>query len=76
MAYVKRRSARTKFGGESVTYEGVGATKKWDDRVKAEISENIVAGIRWDILCYAMRTLLLLHLRLSHQELTLKPAWV
>lgn len=48
-----------RFGGESVTYESVGATKKWE-RVESygpKFVENIVQAISRDILCYAMRTL-------------------
>lgn len=30
LAYVKPRIGENKFGGESVVYEGVGATKKWE----------------------------------------------
>ena len=44
---------------ESVTYEGVGATKKWE-RIESygpKFVENIVQAISRDILCYAMRTL-------------------
>jgi DNA polymerase len=47
------------FGGESVTYEGVGTTKKWE-RIESygpKFVENIVQAISRDILCYAMRTL-------------------
>ena len=48
-----------RFGGESVTYEGVGATKKWE-RIESygpKFVENIVQAISRDILAYAMRTL-------------------
>ena len=30
LAYVKPRIGENQFGGESVTYEGVGSTKKWE----------------------------------------------
>lgn len=30
LSYVKPRMGENKFGGESVTYEGVGGTKKWE----------------------------------------------
>ena len=30
LAYVKPRIGENRFGGESVTYEGIGATKKWE----------------------------------------------
>ena len=59
LSYVKPRIGENKFGGESVTYEGVGATKKWE-RIESygpKFVENIVQAISRDILCYAMRTL-------------------
>ena len=59
LAYVKPKIGANKFGGESVTYEGVGATKKWE-RIESygpKFVENIVQAISRDILCYAMRTL-------------------
>jgi len=48
-----------KFGSESVTYEGVGAAKKWE-RIESygpKFVENIVQAISRDILMYAIRTL-------------------
>ena len=59
LAYVKPRIGENRFGGESVTYEGVGGTKKWE-RIESygpKFVENIVQAISRDILCYAMRTL-------------------
>ena len=59
LAYVKPKIGVNKFGGESVTYEGVGATKKWE-RIESygpKFVENIVQAISRDILCYAMQTL-------------------
>lgn len=59
LTYVKPRIGENKFGGESVTYEGVGATKKWE-RIESygpKFVENIVQAISRDILCYAMKTL-------------------
>lgn len=59
LAYVKPRIAENQFGGESVTYEGVGSTKKWK-RIESygpKFVENIVQAISRDILCYAMKTL-------------------
>lgn len=59
LAYVKPRMGENQFGGESVTYEGVGGTKKWE-RIESygpKFVENIVQAISRDILCYAMRTL-------------------
>ena len=59
LAYVKPRMGENMFGGESVTYEGVGATKKWE-RIESygpKFVENIVQAISRDILCHAMQTL-------------------
>ena len=59
LSYVKPRIGENKFGGESVTYEGVGGAKKWE-RIESygpKFVENIVQAISRDILCYAMRTL-------------------
>ena len=59
LAYVKPRMGENRFGGESVTYEGVGSTKKWE-RIESygpKFVENIVQAVSRDILCYAMRTL-------------------
>lgn len=59
LAYVKPRMGENRFGGESVTYEGVGGTKKWE-RIESygpKFVENIVQAISRDILCYAMKTL-------------------
>ena len=59
LCYVKPKIGENKFGGESVTYEGVGANKKWE-RIESygpKFVENIVQAISRDILCYAMRTL-------------------
>lgn len=59
LSYIKPRIGENKFGGESVTYEGVGSTKKWE-RIESygpKFVENIVQAISRDILCYAMRTL-------------------
>lgn len=59
LAYAKPRIGENKFGGESVTYMGVGSTKKWE-RLKSygpKFVENIVQAVSRDILCYAMQTL-------------------
>lgn len=59
LAYVKPRMGLNRFDSESVTYEGVGGTKKWE-RIESygpKFVENIVQAISRDILCYAMRTL-------------------
>ena len=59
ISYVKPRMGVNDWGSESVTYEGVGGTKKWE-RIESygpKFVENIVQAISRDILCYAMRTL-------------------
>lgn len=59
LSYVKPRMGQNRFGGESVTYEGVGGTKKWE-RIESygpKFVENIVQAISRDILAHAMRTL-------------------
>lgn len=59
LAYVKPRIGENIFGGESVTYEGVGGTKKWEriDSYGPKFVENIVQAISRDILMYAMQNL-------------------
>lgn len=59
LSYVKPRMGENRYGGESVTYEGVGGTKKWE-RIESygpKFVENIVQAISRDILAYSMRTL-------------------
>lgn len=57
--YVKPRVEENKYGGESVTYEGVGSTKKWErlESYGPKFVENITQAIARDILLYAMQTL-------------------
>jgi DNA polymerase len=59
LAYVKPKIGLNRFGSETVTYEGVGSTKKWE-RIESygpKFVENIVQAISRDILCFAMRRL-------------------
>ena len=59
LAYVKPRIGENRFGGESVTYMGIDATKHWS-RIESygpKFVENIVQAVSRDILAYAMRTL-------------------
>lgn len=59
LCYVKPKMGTNKFGGDSVTYEGVGSTKKWE-RIESygpKFVENIVQAISRDILMYAIRML-------------------
>ena len=59
LTYVKPKIGINRFGGEAVTYEGIGATKKWEriESYGAKFVENIVQAISRDILSYAMQTL-------------------
>jgi DNA polymerase len=59
LAYVKPRIGENRFGGESVTYEGVGGTKKWErlESYGPKFVENIVQAASRDLLLYAMQTL-------------------
>lgn len=59
LSYVKPRIGENRFGGESVTYMGIDAQKKWS-RIESygpKFVENIVQAVSRDILAYAMRTL-------------------
>ena len=75
LAYVKPKIGTNKFGGECITYEGVGATKKWErlDSYGPKFVENILQATARDILCYAMRTLrccsIVMHI---HDELVIE----
>ena len=59
LSYVKPKIGINQYGSESVTYEGIGATKKWErlESYGPKFVENIVQGISRDILCYAMQNL-------------------
>ena len=59
LAYVKPKIGENKFGGSSITYEGVGSTKKWErlESYGPKFVENIVQATARDILCYAMKAL-------------------
>ena len=59
LAYVKPKIGTNKFGGQCITYEGIGSTKKWErlDSYGPKFVENIVQATARDILCYAMQTL-------------------
>lgn len=75
LAYVKPKVGTNKFGGECITYEGIGSTKKWErlDSYGPKFVENIVQATARDILCYAMRTLrccsIVIHI---HDELVIE----
>ena len=59
LAYAKPRIGENQFGGESVTYMGINAQKKWDrlESYGPKFVENIVQGIARDLLMYSMHTL-------------------
>ncbi|HPM06009.1 MAG TPA: DNA polymerase [Treponemataceae bacterium] len=59
LSYVKPRIGINQFGGECITYEGVGSTKKWEriDTYGPKLVENIVQATARDILCFAMKNL-------------------
>lgn len=59
LTYVKPRIGENRFGGESVTYEGVGTNKRWE-RIESygpKFVENVVQAISRDILMNAITTL-------------------
>lgn len=59
LAYVKPRIGESRFGGESITYEGIGVTKKWErlESYGPKLCENITQAIARDLLVFAMLTL-------------------
>ena len=59
LAYAKPYIGKNKFGGESVTYIGINAQKKWDrlESYGPKFVENCVQGIARDLLMYSMQTL-------------------
>jgi len=78
LAYVKPKIGENRFGGESVTYMGMGENKKWKrlETFGGKLAENITQAIARDILCYAMRTLrncdIVAHV---HDELIIEADW-
>jgi DNA polymerase len=59
LAYVKPRIGENQFGGQCITYEGVGSTKKWErlNTYGPKFVENIVQATSRDLLCYALQNL-------------------
>lgn len=59
LSYVKPKMGENQFGGESVTYEGTGAAKRWErlESYGPKFVENIVQAISRDILAYSMKQL-------------------
>ena len=56
LAYVKPRIGENRFGGQCITYEGIGAAKKWErlESYGPKFVENIVQATARDILAEAM----------------------
>lgn len=56
LAYIKPRLETNKFGREGITYEGIGATKKWEriETYGPKLVENIVQATARDLLAEAM----------------------
>lgn len=75
LTYVKPRIETNQFGGECITYEGVGGTKKWErlETYGPKLVENIVQGTARDILCHSMKNLrecrIVMHI---HDELVIE----
>lgn len=72
---MKPRIGENKFGGDCITYEGIGGTKKWErlDSYGPKLVENIIQATSRDILCYAMQALrrcdIVMHI---HDELVIE----
>jgi DNA polymerase len=59
LAYIRPRIGVNNFGSDAVTYEGLGATKKWErlESYGPKFVENIVQATARDILAEAMQRL-------------------
>lgn len=59
LTYIKPKIGENQFGGESVTYEGIGSTKKWErlESYGPKFVENVVQAISRDLLMNAIKTL-------------------
>ena len=59
LCYAHPQIGENRFGGESVTYMGVGTSKKWE-RIESygpKFVENIVQAVARDLLMFSMQTL-------------------
>ena len=56
LSYIKPRIGTNRFGGDSITYMGVGESKKWErlETFGGKLVENIVQAIARDLLASAM----------------------
>ena len=59
ICYVKPGIGTNRFGNESITYQGIGATKKWErlETYGAKLVENIIQATSRDLLANAMQNL-------------------
>ena len=59
LCYAHPQIGENQFGGESVTYMGVGASKKWErmESYGPKFVENIVQAVARDLLMFSMQTL-------------------
>ncbi len=59
LSYVEPEIRVNRFGMDSVTYMGVGGSKKWEriETFGGKLVENIIQAVCRDILCFAMQTL-------------------
>ena len=75
LVYVRPKIGTNRYGGQCITYEGIGATKKWErlDSYGPKFVENIVQAASRDILCNSMKTLrcssIVMHI---HDELVIE----
>lgn len=59
LSYVKPKIGENRFGGESITYEGIDAAHKWDriETYGPKLVENIVQAVSRDLLAFAIKRL-------------------
>lgn len=73
--YAKPKIAMNQHGSESITYEGIGATKKWEriETYGPKLVENIVQATSRDLLAFSMQNLkslgIVMHI---HDELVIE----
>ena len=75
LCYLRPQIDINRFGGQSITFEGLGSTRKWErlETFGAKLTENIVQATARDILCCAMQALrdtsIVMHI---HDELVIE----
>ena len=59
LVYIKPRLGENQFGGESITYEGVGDNKKWQrlESYGPKFVENCIQAVSRDLLMNGIRNL-------------------